>query len=68
MGGYEPSVDGDRDGDVGDIVVGGDSYDDGITQSMGDFEFLVSTPPRVEEVNEEGDHVKTTEEVFMSSV
>ncbi|KAK9112205.1 hypothetical protein Scep_019724 [Stephania cephalantha] len=49
MGGYEPSVDGDRDGDVGNVVMGGNSDDDGFTQSRGDFKFLVSTPLRVEE-------------------
>ncbi|KAK9135429.1 hypothetical protein Syun_014759 [Stephania yunnanensis] len=32
MGGYKPSVDGDRNGDVGNVAMGGDSDDDGITQ------------------------------------
>ncbi|KAK9142838.1 hypothetical protein Syun_012238 [Stephania yunnanensis] len=51
IGGYKPSVDEDRDSDVGNVAVGGDFNKDGITQSMGDYEFLVSTPPKV---NEEG--------------
>ncbi|KAK9118342.1 hypothetical protein Scep_016435 [Stephania cephalantha] len=67
MGGYEPSVDRDMDGNVGDVAMGGNSDDDRITWSMSDFEFLVSTPPIVDEVNEKRDHVRGSEEIVVNS-